>query len=217
MRAEGEWLQRLASLELPPDSADPSAAEALRYSAVQRQNPKSVVKVGRQLPRAVRGETAQYPLLDTTRLYALDKLRSAAELPEAARRHAEYYRAVFEQDCTNDSGGPLLSDGRIRTTKPGFVDGASGRMSVRQLRPVLTMKAMDAPSWEPALSFPLPENPSVELLDRARSEVLTYLDWVAHDVASAGHADEIRKEITRAAARLIEISIHWRPACDAEL
>jgi hypothetical protein len=40
---------------------------------------------------------------------------------------------------------------------------------------------MDAPSWEPALSFPLPENPSVELLDRARQEVLIYLDWVAHD------------------------------------
>jgi predicted ATPase/DNA-binding winged helix-turn-helix (wHTH) protein len=43
----------------------------------------------------LRDETAQYRLLDTTRLYALDKLRNAAELPEAARRHAEYYRAVF--------------------------------------------------------------------------------------------------------------------------
>jgi hypothetical protein len=68
-----------------------------------------------------------------------------------------------------------------------------------------------------ALSFPLPENPDTELLDRARQEVLTYLDWVAHDVAFAGDVDEIRREITRAAARLIEISIHWRAACDAEL
>jgi len=79
------------------------------------------------------------------------------------------------------------------------------------------MKAMDAPSWEPALSFPLPENPTAQLLDRARHEVLTYLDWVSHDVASAGDADAIRTEITRAAVRLIEISLHWRPACDAEL
>jgi len=35
LRAEGEWLHRLASLELPPDSVDLSAAEALGYSAVQ--------------------------------------------------------------------------------------------------------------------------------------------------------------------------------------
>jgi hypothetical protein len=84
------------------------------------------------------------------------------------------------------------------------------------LRPVLTMKGMDAPSWEPALSFHLPKNPGVELLDRASEEVLTYLDWVSHDVASAGDAAEIRKEITRAAVRLIEISLYWRAACDAE-
>ena len=73
------------------------------------------------------------------------------------------------------------------------------------------MKGMDAPSWEPALSFHLPKNPGVELLDRASEEVLIYLDWVSHDVASAGDADQIRKEITRAAARLIEIPLHWSP------
>ena len=37
----------------------------------------------------------QYRLLDTTRLYAFSKLRSAAELPEAARCHAEYYCGLF--------------------------------------------------------------------------------------------------------------------------
>src|SRR5207253_2571651 len=35
LRAEGEWLHRLASLEIPPASVDLSAAEALRYSAVR--------------------------------------------------------------------------------------------------------------------------------------------------------------------------------------
>jgi predicted ATPase len=43
----------------------------------------------------LRDETAQYRLLDTTRLYAFNKLRSAAELPEAARCHAEYYCGLF--------------------------------------------------------------------------------------------------------------------------
>jgi predicted ATPase len=40
-------------------------------------------------------EAVQYRLLDTTRLYALEKLRSTAELAEVARRHAEYYGGVF--------------------------------------------------------------------------------------------------------------------------
>jgi predicted ATPase/DNA-binding winged helix-turn-helix (wHTH) protein len=35
LRAEGEWLHRLASLALPPGSVDLSPAEALRYSAVE--------------------------------------------------------------------------------------------------------------------------------------------------------------------------------------
>ena len=43
----------------------------------------------------LREETAQYRLLDTTRLYVLDKLRSGGEFAQAARRHAEHYRGVF--------------------------------------------------------------------------------------------------------------------------
>jgi len=52
--------------------------------------------VGKSLVVAdLRGDVAQYRLLDTTRLYALEKLRSSGELQQIARRHAEYYRAVF--------------------------------------------------------------------------------------------------------------------------
>ena len=43
----------------------------------------------------LRGEIAQYRLLETTRLYALEKLRSSGELTLAARGHAEHYCAVF--------------------------------------------------------------------------------------------------------------------------
>jgi predicted ATPase len=35
LRAEGEWLRRLAALETPPAAVDLTASEAMRYSAVQ--------------------------------------------------------------------------------------------------------------------------------------------------------------------------------------
>jgi predicted ATPase len=41
------------------------------------------------------GEIAHYRLLDTTRLYASDKLRHAGEHQDAARRHAAHYRDLF--------------------------------------------------------------------------------------------------------------------------
>src|SRR6266481_2898334 len=40
----------------------------------------------------LRSEAPTYRLLDTTRLYALEKLRSAGEQHAAAERHARYYR-----------------------------------------------------------------------------------------------------------------------------
>jgi predicted ATPase len=39
----------------------------------------------------------RYRLLDTTRAYAFEKLRESGELQTVARRHAEYYQALFEQ------------------------------------------------------------------------------------------------------------------------
>jgi predicted ATPase/DNA-binding winged helix-turn-helix (wHTH) protein len=52
--------------------------------------------VGKSLVAAdPRSEVAQYRLLDTTRLYAFEKLKSSGELQQVARRHAEYYRALF--------------------------------------------------------------------------------------------------------------------------
>jgi len=45
----------------------------------------------------VGGSTAHYRLLETTRAYALEKLAASGELDEFARRHAEYYRGLFER------------------------------------------------------------------------------------------------------------------------
>ncbi|HUB15222.1 MAG TPA: winged helix-turn-helix domain-containing protein [Acetobacteraceae bacterium] len=41
--------------------------------------------------------TMRYRLLDTTRAYALEKLGESGERERLARRHAEYYRDLFEQ------------------------------------------------------------------------------------------------------------------------
>jgi len=46
LRAEGEWLHRLASLELPPQAISPTADEALRYSAVELFYERAVGAVG---------------------------------------------------------------------------------------------------------------------------------------------------------------------------
>ena len=43
------------------------------------------------------GGRSRYRLLDTTRAYALEKLGESGERERLARRHAEYYRAVFER------------------------------------------------------------------------------------------------------------------------
>ena len=43
------------------------------------------------------GAVARYRLLDTTRAYALEKLEKSGEREPLARRHAEYYRDMFER------------------------------------------------------------------------------------------------------------------------
>jgi predicted ATPase len=43
------------------------------------------------------GAVARYRLLDTTRAYAAEKLDESGEREPLARRHAEYYRDVFER------------------------------------------------------------------------------------------------------------------------
>jgi predicted ATPase len=43
------------------------------------------------------GRTGRYRLLDTTRAYALEKLAQSGELDAVTRRHAEFYRDLFER------------------------------------------------------------------------------------------------------------------------
>ena len=54
--------------------------------------------VGKSLVSAdVGGAVVHYRLLETTRAYAREKLIESAELDPVARRHAEYYRDLFER------------------------------------------------------------------------------------------------------------------------
>jgi predicted ATPase/DNA-binding winged helix-turn-helix (wHTH) protein len=53
--------------------------------------------VAKSLLTAAGSSVAQYRLLETTRAHALEKLGESGELAAVARRHAEYFREVFER------------------------------------------------------------------------------------------------------------------------
>ena len=59
----------------------------------ESRGPASPAQRGRK--SALRGDRPHYRLLDTTRVYALEKLRGNDEYSDAARRQAEYYRNFF--------------------------------------------------------------------------------------------------------------------------
>lgn len=80
---------------------------------------------------------------------------------------------------------------------------------------VLSLEAMKGEArWEAALNWPLPPRPGFYLLDEARRHVITYLDWVTHDLARGPSPDELRRGIERAAGRLLEIALALRDLLD---
>jgi hypothetical protein len=73
---------------------------------------------------------------------------------------------------------------------------------------VLTLAILEANhynNWEPALTYPLPPEPSIDLIDTAIDEVLNFLSFVTEQVAQRDVA-QARREIGRAATRLTELS-----------
>jgi hypothetical protein len=60
--------------------------------------------------------------------------------------------------------------------------------------------------WDAALNLPFPTGPRFYLLEAARQHVISYLDWVTHDLAQGPSSDELQREIDRAAVRLLEIA-----------
>ena len=82
-------------------------------------------------------------------------------------------------------------------------------------REILSPESMKGEAgWEAALNWPLPPHPDFYLLDEARRHIIAYLDWVTHDLARGPSPDELRREIERAAERLLEISMALRDFLD---
>ena len=81
-------------------------------------------------------------------------------------------------------------------------------LSATDGREILSSESMKGEAgWEAALNWPLPAHPDFYLLDEARRHIIAYLDWVTHDLARGPSPDELRREIERAAERLLEISL----------
>jgi hypothetical protein len=59
--------------------------------------------------------------------------------------------------------------------------------------------------WEPVLKLDLPPSPDVELLTRARQEILDYIAWVTDGNSLYFEQPAMPAEIRRAAERLIEV------------
>ena len=72
-------------------AADMEQAESEFIDLVVELVAKSLVAV------EVNGAEPRLRLLDTTRAYTLDKLTESGEREQLARRHAEYYRNLFER------------------------------------------------------------------------------------------------------------------------
>ena len=82
-------------------------------------------------------------------------------------------------------------------------------------RKVLSLEAMKGEAgWEAALNWPFPPNPDFYLLEEVGRHIITYPDWVTHDLARGPTPGELRCEIEHAAERLLEVSLVLRAFLD---
>ena len=84
--AGGFTLEAASAVATAADLGAPEVVDSVTNLAA-----KSLVVV------EVAGAVTRYRLLETTRAYALEKLTKSGELDQVARRHAEYYRDLFER------------------------------------------------------------------------------------------------------------------------
>ena len=105
--------------------------------------------VAKSLLSVVGSAIAQYRLLETTRAYAIEKLREAGELESFARRHAEHYRNVFEIAAaeweTQPTADWLSTYGRHLDNVRAALDWAFSASGDAQIGVALTVAAV--PLW----------------------------------------------------------------------
>lgn len=101
LKIEGEFVYRVPPLDVPPQHEEPgnilghSAGGEIAASEVIRSLANLVTKS--QVTLELGGVIARYRLHETTRAYALEKLAESGEFEQVARRHANYYRDLFDR------------------------------------------------------------------------------------------------------------------------
>jgi hypothetical protein len=117
-----------------------------------------------------------------------------------------------------DPGGATASRIAMPHMLPSTIPSVSASAKLLLTPPhVLTVEALDTePWWEAALTLPLPENPSLQLLDDAREQVIEFLNWASEELAPIAMPEHISAEITRASERLIELSLARRAILTVE-
>lgn len=130
------------------------------------------------------GSVARYRLLDTTRAYALVKLAETGESGTISRRHAEYFRSVFETALTEWETRPnsewLTGYGREIANMRTALDWAFSPSGDVELGIALTVAAI--PLW-----FQLSST------DECRNRVEQALDHAAPGVDRDAHAREVMR------------------------
>jgi hypothetical protein len=72
--------------------------------------------------------------------------------------------------------------------------------------PVLTLDKIVPRDWETVLRLPLPARPGLNLLEKARGQMLLYLDEIMHSMIQIDSIHIVHREIHRVTERLLEIS-----------
>ena len=90
-------VEAAGTVAAPPERAQSDVVDDLSSLVA-----KSLVNV------EVKGSVARYRLLDTTRAYALEKLKDSGEHEPLLRRHAEYYRDLFERSEAEWETRPIV-------------------------------------------------------------------------------------------------------------
>jgi hypothetical protein len=87
-----------------------------------------------------------------------------------------------------------------------------GKILLFQARKELSLDNLGQQGWKEAMTLPLPRNPSRELLEKARADVIQYLDYYSEKIANdrMEYDDtqfELQGLIEKVAGRLWEITL----------
>jgi predicted ATPase len=130
------------------DFSLPAAAAVTGLGAVATADQVASLVVKSLVVADLRAASPQYRLLETTRVYALEKLRQGGEYRDAARRHAEYYRDLLagadSEDRYTQADWLAIYGRHIDNARTG-IDWAFGDEGDAQIGVALTAAAV--PLW----------------------------------------------------------------------